>query len=475
MELRTETENLIQSQGHTLVWDGCLRTIAKRLNKGAFENWFRPVQPLKLHNSVLTIQVPSHYFYEFLEEHYVDHLREAIDIELGPHGRLEYCIAVDESRDLLRQVPFQLVPNPVRIAMPPQAEVAHHDPYANTRTPTLNPHYTFDNYVSGSCNRLARAAGLAVSDRPGQTSYNPLTIYGGVGLGKTHLMQAIGNRIKAKFPEKKVIYVSSDTFTNQFVDSLRSKDGISTAEFLQHYANADVLLLDDIQFLGDKGKTQEMFFNIFNRLQQMQKQIVMTCDCPPKDLSGIQDRLLSRLKWGLVADVSRPDFETRLAIIQQKMEADGMVLPPNIVEYLAKAVDSNVRELEGVIISIMAQSSLVNSEFDLSLCKQILHNIVADIEHEVDIDFIQKSVSEYMGISIDLIQGKTRKREVVEARQLAMYFAKEYTSYTYKTIGEFFKRDHSTVIHAVNAVGEQMETNRHLKTAIAELKKKLDR
>lgn len=467
------TISTIAQDAHVRIWQGCLATVRQSVGDQSFNTWFRPIVPLQLRGNVLVIQVPSQFFYEWLEEHYVEVLRRAIDQELGPQGRLEYSIVMDQGNSVFQPISIKIPGAPIpqkhngfesRAPQEPAAKPAY-EPFGGA-TP-LVPQYIFDNYVEGDCNRLARAAGMAVADRPGNTSFNPLMIYGGVGLGKTHLVQAIGNEVRQKYPDKKVVYVSSEHFTNQFIEAVKTN---RTGEFSQFYLNVDVLILDDVQFLAGKEKTQDTFFHIFNHLQHGRKQIIMTSDCPPRDLRGMHDRLLSRFKWGLTADLQRPDFETRVAIIQTKMQADGVYLPTDVVEYLAKTVDTNIRELEGVLISLMAQSSLVKRDFDLSLAKQILCNIITDMEEEVGIEMIEEKVSEYFSVSADQLKAKTRKKEIVIARQVAMYFAKEYTDFSLKSIGEYFGgRDHSTVIHAIQAVNDLIETDNRFKTSIQEL------
>ena len=296
-------------------------------------------------------------------------------------------------------------------------------------------------------------------------------VYGGVGLGKTHLVQAIGNEIKNGPEDKFVIYVSSEKFVNQFMDSI--KDG-TVKPFTNFYMQVDVLIIDDIQFLAGKDRTQEMFFHIFNHLHQNKRQIIMTSDCPPKDLKGLEERLLSRFKWGLTADLQMPDFETRVAIIKRKMQSEGIYIPDDVIEYLAYTVDTNVRELEGVMISLIAHASLNRVEIDLALAKTIMKNIVKDIENEVGIEFIQKAVSDYFDIKADDLKAKTRKKEIVTARQVAMYFSKEFTNHSLKSIGYHFGgRDHSTVIHAVQTVNDLMETDSTFRNSVNDLKKKL--
>lgn len=459
------------------VWNECLRVIEQHVNEQSFSTWFRPINPVKLEGSSLTIQVPSQFFYEWLEDNYVQVLKLAIKSTLGQNGRLEYAVVVDKGNS--SNQPYVVsypqgnnagkkpAPSPVEVRTPFEMQSLDADMLTQSN---LNPTYTFSTYIEGDCNRLARSAGFAVATKPGITSFNPLMVYGGVGLGKTHLVQAIGNEIKNGPEDKFVLYVSSEKFVNQFMDSI--KDG-NVKSFTNFYMQVDVLIIDDIQFLAGKDRTQEMFFHIFNHLHQNKKQIIMTSDCPPRDLKGLEERLLSRFKWGLTADLQMPDFETRVAIIRRKMESEGIFIPDDVVEYLAYSVDTNVRELEGILISIIAHASLNRVEISLELAKTVIKNFIKDIETEVGIDFIQKSVSEYYGIHADELKAKTRKKEIVIARQMAMYFSKEFTQHSLKSIGYHFGgRDHSTVIHAVQTVNDMIETDASFRNAVNELKKK---
>ncbi|GGZ39761.1 chromosomal replication initiator protein DnaA [Echinicola pacifica] len=462
------------------VWDECLRIIEEHVNEQSFSTWFKPINPVRLDGSVLTIQVPSQFFYEWLEDNYVQVLKLAIKNILGPNGKLEYAVVVDRGNS--QNQPY-VVSYPQGNINPgkkkPQKAEQREDrsPFEMkslaseaTLQSNLNPNYSFNTYIEGDCNRLARSAGYAVATKPGVTSFNPLMIYGGVGLGKTHLIQAIGNEIKNGPEEKFVLYVSSEKFVNQFMDSI--KDG-NVKSFTNFYMQVDVLIIDDIQFLAGKDRTQEMFFHIFNHLHQSKKQIIMTSDCPPRDLKGLEERLLSRFKWGLTADVHMPDFETRVAIIKRKMQSEGIYIPDDVIEYLAYTVDTNIRELEGVLISLIAHASLSRVEIDLGLAKTIMKNIVKDIETEVGIDFIQKTISDYYGIKLEDLKAKTRKKEIVVARQVAMYFSKEFTNHSLKSIGYHFGgRDHSTVIHAVQTINDLIETDTAFRNAINELRKK---
>jgi chromosomal replication initiator protein len=459
------------------VWRECLRVIEQHVNEQSFSTWFKPISAVKLDGTSLTIQVPSQFFYEWLEDNYVQVLKLAIKTTLGQGGRLEYAVVVDKGNSSNQ-------PYVVSFPQGNNAGKAPANPPKEVKTPfemqslnadmltqsNLNPNYTFSSYIEGDCNRLARSAGFAVATKPGITSFNPLMVYGGVGLGKTHLVQAIGNEIKNGPEDKFVLYVSSEKFVNQFMDSI--KDG-NVKSFTNFYMQVDVLIIDDIQFLAGKDRTQEMFFHIFNHLHQNKKQIIMTSDCPPRDLKGLEERLLSRFKWGLTADLQMPDFETRVAIIRRKMQSEGILIPDDVVEYLAYSVDTNVRELEGILISLIAHASLNRVEINLELAKTVIKNFIKDIETEVGVDFIQKAVSEYYGIATDELKAKTRKKEIVMARQVAMYFSKEFTNLSLKSIGYHFGgRDHSTVIHAIQTVNDIMETDSGFRNSVNELKKK---
>jgi chromosomal replication initiator protein len=463
------------------VWQNCVSFIREKVNEQNFETWFKPITPIYLDGSSLTIQVPSQFFYEWLEDNYVDVLREAINIELGVTGQLKYSIVIDKGNKVNKPKTVSIPTSKFSPNSAYKASNSSHKDY--NKAPAydlstvfggigqLNRNYTFDNYIEGDCNRLARSAGMAVANKPGLTSFNPLMIYGGVGLGKTHLIQAIGNKIVENGFGQKVLYVSSEKFANQVVDAFKRN---SIDKFADNYLTVDVLIIDDVQFFSGKVKTQELFFHIFNHLHQNGKQIIMTSDRPPKELNGLEDRLVSRMKWGLTADLQQPEYETRMAIILKKLERDGIEIPQDVVEYLAYSIDTNVRELEGVIISLIAQSSLNRKEIDLELAKQALSNIVQDIDVEVNIDYIQKYVSNYFGVSIELLKAKTRKREIVVARQVAMYLAKEYTNMSLKSIGfHFGNRDHSTVIHAISTVNDMMDTDAKFLIQMEDILKKV--
>jgi len=464
------------------VWAECLEIIRDNISLQSFKTWFEPVLPSKLAGDVLTIQVPSQFFYEWLEEHYVNLLHKTIKRALGPNGRLEYAVVMEnnggESRPYTIQMPGGSVKHAgAEVSMPVNIGQTIKNPFVIPGLKKiqvesqLNPRYRFDSFVEGDCNRLARSAGLAVAAKPGATSFNPLMLYGSTGLGKTHLAQAIGNQVRQLFPTKTVLYVSAEKFTQQFVDAVKNQ---SANDFVHFYQMMDVLILDDVHNLANKEKTQDVFFHIFNHLHQNGKQLILTSDRPPKDLRGMEDRLLSRFKWGLSTDLQAPDFETRLAILQSKMYADGIDLPSDVVEFIAHNIHSNIRELEGALTSLMAYTTLSHRQADLELARNVIKNFTRHTQTEISIDSIQSMVCEYFDLPVDLLRASTRKREVVQARQISMYFAKKMTKYSLKAIGEFFGgRDHSTVIHSCQTVEDLMETDRRFRGFVDDIQKRI--
>ncbi len=465
------------------VWQSCLKLIKDNVNPQSFKTWFEPIKPIKLENKVLTIQVPSQFFYEWLEEHYVTLLRKTLKQELGPSSRLEYNIIVENGASGNKPYTINVPTNNAarseqnEVGLPLNISTNIKNPFiipglkkVNIDS-QLNPNYTFENFIEGDCNRLARSAGFAVANKPGGTAFNPLMVFGGTGLGKTHLVHAIGNHIKQINKNKVVLYVSAEKFMSQFIDSVKNN---SNNDFVNFYQYLDVLIIDDVHFFSKKEKTQEIFFQIFNHLHQSGKQLILTSDRAPKDLKDMDERLLSRFKWGLSADLQVPDFETRVAILEHKMYTDGITLNREVVEYVAHSIDTNIRELEGALISLLAQASLNRKEIDLDLAKQILKNFVKNVSKEISIEYIQKLVCDYFGISIDQVKSKTRKREIVQARQISMYFAKDLTKSSLKTIGMHFGgRDHSTVIHACQTVNDLMETDKKFRSDVEELSKRI--
>lgn len=473
------------SKPHEEVWGRCLSIIKDNISHQSYKTWFEPITPVSIKDQTLTIQVPSQFFYEWLEEHYITLLKKTIKKELGPNGLLEYSIVMEKNyrtkRPTVVKVPTanrNAVKNP-SLNMP--VEVGGSRGIKNpfiipglkkvVVESQLNPNYSFESFVEGECNRLARSAGFAVASKPGGTAFNPLLIYGGVGLGKTHLAHSIGIEIKNNHPNSTVLYVSSEKFTQQFIDSVRNN---TQNDFIHFYQMIDVLIIDDVQFFAGKEKTQDVFFHIFNHLHQSGKQLVLTSDKPPVEMQGIEQRLLSRFKWGLSADLQAPSLETRIAILQKKMYTEGIELPKDVVEYLAYSITTNIRELEGALISLIAQSSLNKKAVTLELAKQMIDKFVKNTTREVSVDYIQKVVCDYFNLPIELLKSKTRKREVVQARQIAMFFSKQHTKLSLASIGaQCGGKDHATVLHACKTVNNLIETDKRFKGYITDLEKKI--
>lgn len=450
------------------IWKNCLTIIKESVNPLTFNTWFLPIRPVSFENNVIKIQLPTQFFWEWIDEHYNHILNKAIQAVLGQQGKLTYIIADDKESE-----------TDLRISIPKNSDETKTQTTAvkpsNGNHPfnsNLNPRYRFDNFIKGEGNQLARATAGAISDNPGETSFNPFFVYGGVGLGKTHLIQAIGNRILEKFPEKKVIYLSTDSFTVEFVEAIQSN---RVNEFQNFYRNIDVLIIDDIQFLTGKEKTQDLFFHIFNTLHQARKQIILSSDRPPKELKGMDERLISRFKWGLAADIQPPEYEMRIAILKNKAEEFGMTISNEIVEYIASNITSNIRELEGCLIKMLATASLNSKDISLDLARKIVREIASDRKVNLSIDDITKIVCEFLNVPENKVRDKTRKKEIVLARQLSMYFAKEYTKSSLKTIGlHFGGRDHSTVIHACNSIEVEMKDDLQLADLVSKLKNKIE-
>ena len=466
------------------VWENCLNFIKDNIQPQAYKTWFEPIVAIKLDDHALSVQVPSKFFYEWLEEHYVKILKVALTKELGATAKLVYIIKMENTygnkQPFTEKIPSsnrsavysQRVDIPLKSINPELKNPFVIPGIRNVKIESqLNPTYTFDNFLEGDSNRLARNASIAVANKPGGTSFNPLLIFGGVGLGKTHLAHAIGVDIKDKYPEKTVLYISAEKFTQQYIESVKKNN---RNDFIHFYQIIDVLIIDDVQFLSGKSGTQDVFFHIFNHLHQNGKQVILTSDKAPVDMQDIEQRLLSRFKWGLSAELQNPDFETRVSIVKNKLYRDGVEMPEEIIEYIAKHINSNVRELEGAIISLIAQSSFNKKEITLSLAKEIVEKFVKNTKREVSIDYIQKVVSDYFQMDVDTLQSKTRKRHIVQARQLAMFFAKKFTKASLASIGsQIGKRDHATVLHACKTVNNLSTTDKQFRKYVEDLTKKL--
>ena len=466
------------------VWSKCLKFIKDNIQSQAYKTWFEPIKAVKLEDNVLSVEVPSKFFYEWLEEHYVKILKVALQKTLGENAKLVYIIKMQNtygnSQPYTEKIPSsgaaeikaQNATRPLSKNVPELKNPFVIPGIKNVKIESqLNPNYSFDNFLEGDSNRLARNAGIAVANKPGGTSFNPFLVFGGVGLGKTHLANAIGIDIKNKYPEKTVLYTTAEKFTQQYIESVKKNN---RNDFIYFYQIIDVLIIDDIQFFSGKPGTQDVFFHIFNHLHQNGKQVILTSDKAPVDMQDIELRLLSRFKWGLSAELQHPDFETRISILKNKLYRDGIEMDDEVIKYVAKNIRSNVRELEGAIISLIAQASFNKKEITIELAKEIIEKFVKNTKREVSIDYIQKIVSDYFQMDIETLQSKTRKRHIVQARQLAMFFAKKFTKASLASIGsQIGKRDHATVLHACKTVDNLSSTDKHFRKFVDDLGKKL--
>lgn len=466
------------------VWDNCLHFIEDNITPQAYKTWFEPIKAVKLTDNALSIQVPSKFFYEWLEEHYVKLLRVALNKNLGKEAKLVYVIKMENKKGKTSSF-TEKIPSTQRSKVNPQdVSMALSSKSPELKNPfvipgirnlkidsQLNALYNFDNFLEGGSNRLARSAAKAVASKPGGTSFNPLLIFGGVGLGKTHLAHAVGVDVKEKHPNKTVLYISAEKFTQQYIESVRKN---TRNDFIHFYQIIDVLIVDDIQLMSGKKGTQEVFFHIFNHLHQNGKQVILTSDKAPVDMQEIEKRLLSRFKWGLSAELLKPDLETRKKIIKNKLYQDGVEIDNSIVDFVAQNIKTNIRELEGAIISLIAHSSFNKEEVDLKLAQKIVENYVHNSSKEISIDQIQKVVSSYFQMDIETLQSKTRKRHIVQARQIAMFFAKKLTKASLASIGkQIGNRDHATVLHACKTVNNLSSTDKQFKKFIEDLDKRL--
>ena len=454
------------------IWDRCLNIIRDNVSKQVYKTWFTPVDALKIKDNQLTLMVPSQFFLEWIEEHYYDLMQRTIKKVIGENAKLQYEIVIDDSDDTLDSRTIK-VPGLKHRPSNSQSTL----PFASTpeqkkEFPTfLNPRYSFDNFITGDSNQLASSAAQAVSRNPGGTKFNPLVIYGDTGLGKTHLVQAIGNEIMANDPKTRALYTNSERFTNEFINAIQNN---KASEFVNFYRSVDVLIVDDIQFFAGKEKTQDNFFHTFNALHQAGKQLVLTSDKPLRDLSDVDDRLLSRFQWGLTVDIQAPDLEMRMAILQKKSIDEGIEIPVDIIEYLARYSKHNIRELEGNLISLIAKNTLDKKPLTVDLAKEVVHGAAGYEPKPLTIDDIKGVVGDYYGLEVEQMESKSRKHEIALARQMAMYIAKQLTSLSLKSIGSHFSgRDHSTVLHSRQTIENYLVTDKSVKTAFETLFKRV--
>ena len=461
---------------HIVLWSRCLSVIRDNVPETIFKTLFEPIVPLIYQNKALTIGVPTQFFYEILEEKYADLLRVALNKEIGEGTQLVYRVLIDKTNDQT----IDLVGTNRSRVLPPSTDIKDANkapnpmkaPTPQDLDPQLNPNYNFENFIKGSSNEFSRTVGETVAKNPART-FNPLFLYGPSGVGKTHLTNAIGTRIKELYPEKRVLYVSAHLFQVQYTDSIRTNH---FNDFISFYQTIDVLIIDDIQEFAGVTKTQNTFFHIFNHLHQNGKQLILTSDRAPIMLQGMEDRLLTRFKWGLVAELEKPDTELRRNILRNKIRKDGLNIPESVVNYIAENVNESVRELEGIINSLLAQSILFKREIDMDLAERIIRKAVRIENKPITIDNIISKVCAHYDLDESVIHTKSRKREIVQIRQIAMYLAKKHTEISASKIGMLIgNRDHATVLHACKTVKDLIEINKSFKSDIEEIEAALKR
>ncbi len=463
---------------HISVWNNCLNFIRQNIDPKQFNVWFRPIKPVSLVESTLTVEVPSEFFREYLEDAYLDILKAALKKELGVSAKLVYvAIPVKTQQPLVYPAAHGNAPVNKTVSVETFNRGGNPGPFVFPGiqriqvNPQLNPIYCFENLIVGECNKMGFTAGESISKTPGKTAFNPLFLFGGPGLGKTHLAQAIGIAIKKKYPDLVVLYVPATRFKTQYMDAVNVRNKFT--DFLAFYMKMDVLIIDDIQDLTGPGG-QNAFFNIFNHLHQSGKQLILTSDRPPVDLENFEERLLSRFKWGLSVELQAPDFSTRLEMLKARAFREGVRLNDEVLHFLATRIKSNFRELEGALISLIANATLAHKEITVELAEKITQKIVGEQQNEVTIDKVQKVVCDYFNITRDELLSKTRKRQIVQARQIAMYMSRTLINCSLSTIGaEIGGKDHATVLHACTTVNDLMSTDKTFKQYVTDIEKLL--
>lgn len=438
--------------------------VRKNITEVEYRTWFVPVRPLGVQGGTLVLGVRNSFAMEWFRKHYQSLLEDALR-QLGaqtPQVSFEVLPAVQDA---------MISPSdpPPSVPVAPAAPVAQPVAVGGSTRKSLNPKYTFENFVVGPNNNLAHAAALAVADSPGKT-YNPLFIYGDVGLGKTHLMHAVGHYVLERHPDKRVEYVSTESFTNDLINAIRED---RMAAFRNRYRSVDLLLVDDIQFLAGKERTQEEFFHTFNALYESHKQIILSSDRPPKDIQTLESRLRSRFEWGLITDIQSPEYETRVAILKMNAEHRQINIPQEVLELIARQVTSNIRELEGALVRVVAFSSLNNVPYSKAVAAKALTDVFTSQEVQIEMTDVLRAVASHFGVPVETLKGAGRAREVVVPRQIAMYLIRDLTTHSLPEVGMFFGRDHSTVLHATQKVGEQIGRDSEVTTHVETLKRRL--
>ncbi|PID88279.1 MAG: chromosomal replication initiator protein DnaA [Bacteroidia bacterium] len=467
---------------HTEIWKNCLQVIKDNIPEDAFNTWFKPIKAEKFENQTLTLNVPTQFFYEFLEEHYIDLLGRVLKKEIGNDAKLRYSVNMSRANTSVDRIHYpagtginlknKSVPIPIKQGdsvnpdLLPGIKKVHVD--AN-----LNDKYSFDNFVEGPCNKVAASAGKLIAAKPGDNPYNPIFIFGKTGMGKTHLAQAIGIAAKENFGEEKVVlYVAARNFEMQFTNAARQNE---RNDFLHFYQMIDILILDDVHEFANKPGTQDTFFHIFNHLHQSGKQLILTSDRFPSELKTLEDRLVSRFKWGLTAELQAPDFEMRMAILHKQAEAAGVEIPPNIMRYIAENITNNVRELEGALVSLLAEATLTKAPITFELAKRKIDHLAKTPKNPVTTVQIKGIVCDFLNLRPNELNSKSRKREIVKARQIAMYLSKKFTNQSLTEIGgEIGGKNHATVLYSANTVSDQLIYDKTLQALIRDLEKRIE-
>lgn len=455
------------------LWKSCLKVIADNIPPTAYKTWFEPIIPRKFENNQLTIQVPSNFFYEILEERYIDLMSRTIRKSFGEGVKLGYMVVVDAgAKKNDGSISEQSANNTVLPIAKATKDENKSPSMVKSLESHLIPQYNFDNFVEGSSNKFSRSIAEEVAKKPAGTPFNPFFIYGPSGVGKTHLVNAIGLKIKELYPEMRVLYISAHLFKVQYMDAAASN---KVPDFIHFYQTIDTLIIDDIQEIAGVEKTQNTLFHIFNHLYRNRKQLIFTSDRSPILLQGFSDRLMTRMKCGIVAELEQPTAELRKNILRRKIYRDGLQFPDDVIDFIGENVSDSVRELEGIINSIMAHSTVYNKDIDLALAKQIVKKVVRYERKTINVDDIVKTVCKHYGLELSAIHARTRKSEVVLARQVAMFLTKKYTDYSTSKIGQLIgNKNHATVIYAFRTINGQIDVDKTFRTEIEELEKSLE-
>ncbi|MCL1941996.1 MAG: chromosomal replication initiator protein DnaA [Candidatus Azobacteroides sp.] len=459
----------MKDRDYKYLWGNCLDVIKDNIPETTFNTWFLPITPIKYEENILVLQVPSQFFYEYLEEKFIDLLQKTLCRIIGPNVKLMYRVVVENTTHTTVDLDSVGKSNGIEKKRP--VKNANKSPQVFSDLDSqLRPNYNFDNFFEGKSNKLARTAGISVADSPlGSTPFNPLLLFGQSGTGKTHLVHAIGSRIKEKQPGNRVLYISAYLFQVQYTDAVRNN---TVNDFINFYQSIDALIIDDVQEFAGKTGTQNTFFHIFNHLHQCGKQLVLTCDRDPGLLQGLEERLLTRFKWRLTAELEKPDLELRKLILKNKVRQEGVKLPDSIIDYISEHVTDSVRDLEGIIVSLMAHSVINGKEIDMELTEKVVGMFIKIEKKEITVERIKETVCNFFSVSQELIDSKTRKREIVQVRQISMYLSKKHTNLSLSRIGCMVgNKDHATVLHACNVVEGLIEVDHSFRSKIENIER----